>query len=383
MGNTQPMRPQHLFLVLAGTLLATALITLAGVSWLYAGVFRDIALKVGQAPAYDLEITAVTARSVTLRSTSVRTAHLVQTPGLWGLQWPEGYAQLGESLGRNSRGTERVIISTDAPLTVGLHARLDEGAFMPNPAAVGLTFQNVQVTSSLGAFPAWYVPSTRSAWVIVVHGKAVTRSATLRVLPSLNRAGYPTLVITYRNDPGLPSSKSGYYEWGASEWEEVEGAVRYALDHGASGVTLMGYNMGGGMITNFMYKSPLAAHVSGLVLDSPMLKLSAAVEFGAKQRHLPVMMSNLGRRVASWRFDLDWEAVDYTRNASALQVPILLFHGTDDDRAPITVSAAFAKALPNSVDYEVIPNATHARSWNVAPAVYEATLTNFLTRVTR
>lgn len=76
-------------------------------------------------------------------------------------------------------------------------------------------------------------------------------------------------------------------------------------------------------------------------------------------------------------------AVEYLRNASSLAVPILLFHGTDDDRTPIRVSAAFANVLPDLVEYEAVRNATHTRSWNVAPQVYEDTVTDFLARVTR
>ena len=142
--------------------------------------------------------------------------------------------------------------------------------------------------------------------------------------------GYPSLSITYRNDPGAPASADGRYRYGRDEWQEVEGAVRHALAQGARDVVLVGYSMGGGIVTNFLYQSPLAATGRGLVLDSPLLDLGATFRLRAQDRGLPQFMARIGQQIARARFGVDWGELDYLRRADELRVPILLFHGDAD-----------------------------------------------------
>ena len=79
------------------------------------------------------------------------------------------------------------------------------------------------------------------------------------------------MVITYRNDLGEPESPDGFHWYGQHEWKDLEGAARYALEHGAEELILVGYSMGGGIVMNFLYRSPLANKVEGVILDAPML----------------------------------------------------------------------------------------------------------------
>ena len=57
---------------------------------------------------------------------------------------------------------------------------------------------------------------------------------------------------------------------------------------GAESVILVGYSMGGAIVTNFLYRAPLAAKVRGVILDAPMLDLGSAIDHGVRQRGLPV-----------------------------------------------------------------------------------------------
>jgi hypothetical protein len=44
--------------------------------------------------------------------------------------------------------------------------------------------------------------------------------------------------MQYRNDADVPEDTSWRYQYGRTEWRDLEGAVQHALDHGATGVTL-------------------------------------------------------------------------------------------------------------------------------------------------
>ena len=130
------------------------------------------------------------------------------------------------------------------------------------------------------------------------------------MLPTMAELGLPSLVITYRNDPEAPASPDGFHRFGHTEWEDLEGAARYALDHGAKDFVLVGYSMGGAIVVNFIYQSSLAGWVQGAILDAPMLDFNATIDLGARQRGAPGILTALGKFVASARFDIDWAEVD-------------------------------------------------------------------------
>jgi pimeloyl-ACP methyl ester carboxylesterase len=65
-----------------------------------------------------------------------------------------------------------------------------------------------------------------------------------------------------------------------------------------------------------------------------------------------------------------------------VNVPVLLFHGDDDERAPIKTSDRFAEARPDIVTYYVVEGAGHVRAWNADPALYEQRVEEFLRQLT-
>ncbi len=64
--------------------------------------------------------------------------------------------------------------------------------------------------------------------VILIHGLGGNRADTLAVIPARHDLGFPVLAIAYRNDVGAPASPDHQNHLGASEWHDVDAAVRYA-----------------------------------------------------------------------------------------------------------------------------------------------------------
>jgi fermentation-respiration switch protein FrsA (DUF1100 family) len=93
---------------------------------------------------------------------------------------------------------------------------------------------------------------------------------------------------------------------------------------------------------------------------------------------LPGTLVWSAKTLASLRFGLDWGAIDYTRGADQLRVPVLVFHGTEDETVPLSVSQELAAARPDLVRTVIVPGAGHVRSWNVGPDAYERRLQEFL-----
>ena len=374
--------------VLGLALIALALIVVAALSgggWYYSGVLKDGALEPDwDTPVLDLEVIAVREGEVTL---GVGTLSEEDGPwtkdGIWGLELERGYHQVGAILSINEREVVREFLPLNGDPDLGEMARLDSFSFLGDPReAHGLPFEEVVFSSPLGDFAAWFVDGPRNTWAIFVHGKDSERQEALRMLPTMAGLGLPSLVITYRNDREAPASPDGFHRFGRTEWEDLEAAARYGLDHGAKDFILVGYSMGGAIVINFLYQSSVAGHVKGAILDAPMLDFNATIDLGARQRGAPGILTALGKFIAGARFDIDWEALDYLSRAGDLDVPILLFHGDDDETVPVESSDALAEARPDIVTYVRVPDATHVRSWNMNPVAYEGAVRDFLQGLT-
>jgi pimeloyl-ACP methyl ester carboxylesterase len=258
----------------------------------------------------------------------------------------------------------------------------DSKAYEGNPRqSLGLKYADVSIPDELGSMPAWFIPGRTHTWAIVVHGINSSPRDGLRIAPALHRDGLPSLLITYREDVGAPRSPDGLHHMGLTEWRDLVAAARYALSHGARHLILVGYSMGGAIVTQLMERSPLRSHVAGLVLDAPALDWKEVLSFNATEMGLPALAAVPLEWMIGARIDADWSSLDALQHPGDFHLPILLFHGTEDKTVPVATSDALAKELPGWVTYYRVPHAGHVQAWNVNPELYEQRLTAFLSRV--
>jgi len=305
-----------------------------------------------------------------------------ERPGVYGLVWQGGHAIAGAVLRRDADSVTRRLRDVSGYLPVGQDVAVESNVWAGDPRRTrGLPSESVEVRGELGPMPAWAIPARGDTWAIVVHGINDDPQVGLRIAPALRAAGLPSLLIAYREDLGAPSSPDGYHHMGLTEWRDLQAAARYAIAHGARRLVLVGYSMGGSLVTQFMQHSPLAPRVAGLVLDAPALDWKAILSLGATEMGLPGFSSAPVEWAIGARIDADWDDLDALRHTDDLRLPILLFHGTEDDVIPISTSEALAAALPRWVTYYHVPAAGHTQSWNVDPARYEGRLRAFLARI--
>lgn len=328
-----------------------------------------------------LEVVAVSDEQITLHSISDSNW---ERPGIWGLEWRtddglEGFVQLTGILeiDEEQRWVTRAL-GSGVPPPVGAKARLENLAFDGDPGGLGLPFIEISYETPLGPMRAWQVCEGASQWAIFVHGRGSNQREVLRILPTLSELGLTTMALWYRNDEGLPASTSGHYDYGASEWEDLEAAVRHALDAGADEVVLIGYSMGGGIVSSFLLDSELADEVDLVMLDSPMLDLHTTVSSALSDGGLPGPLRAMGMWFTAQRFDVDWAATDYLRRVDEFVAPTLILHGTDDDLVPVELSDEFVERLEVEVTYEQFEGAHHTGAWNLEPERYEAAVERFL-----
>ena len=300
-------------------------------------------------------------------------------PGRWAIQWAGGYGKIGAELRRDSGAlVRRFRLAAGSPPESVAH--LAGFPWDADPRTwLGFPFENVSVPSHVGALPCWLVPGSDSTWAILVHGRGVTRGEVLRMLPSYHALGLPCLVISYRNDfSGGPHVAEGGYRMGATEWADVEDAVRYALGHGARDVVMVGCSMGGGIVAQFLRHSELSRAVRCAVLDAPALDWEAVLARAGEKRGVPAPITTLGMEVTTLRAGIHWPDLTQALHAREFTTPMLIMHGDSDLTVPFAVSQRFAATRPDLVTLVRFPGADHVEGSNFEPERYQRVLTGWL-----
>lgn len=357
-------------LAAAGGIAAIAVATVAGVTLLVA---RTVVTPPKRRPE-DTRILSVDAAGdlVTLSSTAAS-----RLPGEYSLFFADGagHARVGDIVAETPDSIIRRLLGVDGGDLARARRGRFSGWFYTGPAELGFPFEDVEIETEFGPAPAWLVPADvpTTRWVIEVHGRAVRREETLRAVPVFRAAGYNSLLVSYRNDGDAPASLDGRYGLGDTEWHDVESAIRFAVDHGATDVVLMGWSMGGATVLQTVTRSELAGVVRGIVLDSPVIDWVTALRFQGELLGLPNpirsgVIALLGMkwagRLTGQHAPIDLPRLDFVGRSADLHLPILLMHSDDDGFIPATASLALAAARPDIVTYERFTVAGHTKLWN-------------------
>lgn len=269
---------------------------------------------------------------------------------------------------------------------------IDEG-FTPDPGAIVPTdvvgdLEEVTYTSDVGDFDAWFMPGTDTTWVIHVHGLNATPSEPDVLFADIQKAGYPQLSVTYRNDENQPVDPSGYFQYGATEWADVFGAVEFAQEQGAEKLVFMGYSSGAAHVLSYVFRHNFD-EIAGVVIDSGNIDLGKTVDFQASQEPLPILpfdvpvtVSWVAKFFTSLRIDMNWKSIDYVDKAErSLRVPVLAFHGVEDESVPVETSIELAENNPDLVTLIQVAGAGHVESFDVDYETYITELLIFIESV--
>jgi len=369
----------------AVALLVPAVLALgAALSFLVFGVARRVVTPMRR--PVDTQILAVDTGAQTIELE--RTAD-TELPGRYGLftTGTYGYVKLGAVLGVDATSVRRKLLTK-----IETGARVDRGAgfsgyYYSSPSELHLSWQNVLIGSPAGPCPAWFFPAASSTWVIQVHGRGATRVECLRAVPVLHAAGFPNLVVSYRNDTEAPRSRAGAYALGTAEWRDVDAAIAYALRHGAERVILMGWSMGGAVSLQASVNSSYRDRIVGLILESPVVDWRTVLRFQARiagvRAPLPELaMSALQRpltaRISGADDAISFDRLDMVARSGELTAPMLILHSADDGFVPIDSSLALQQARPDLVTMPEFSVARHTKIWNYDQPGWTAAITDWL-----
>ncbi len=383
----------------AGAGLAAGMALTATASAFAAYLARVVVTPVREESA-DVEILAVIQDSEGLQVVLTSTPETI-VPGTYGLHFDagRGLARIGEVTAlepKEGTVTRRVEALVAGDLRAARRGWISS-TLHRTPAEAGYECHDVTVETPVGEAPAWHVPAggsegplaDRGVWAILVHGRTGTRVEGIKALPVLQRLGAESLLISYRNDGEAPAAPDGRYGLGMTEWEDVEAAIRYALDHGAQDILLFGWSMGAAVCLQAADRSQLAPAVRGQVLTGPVIDWIDVLAHQAKVNRIPESVGRMarwlishpwGRRVTGLASPVDLKALNWIDRADQLHTRTLLLHSQDDEVVPHGPSRDLAERN-ELVRFVPFTQARHVKEWNHDPQRWEESVYRWVTEL--
>ncbi len=373
---------------------------LAGIMSSVSAYLARMVVTPAHEPAETLEILAVIEDSDGLQVILPVTEDTV-VEGTYGLHFNQGraVAQIGKITSlepKHGTVTRRVLGVQHGDLRTAKAASISSALYL-NPADAGFGYEEVSVELPVGPAPAWYVPhrnpegplAGRRIWGVMVHGRTGTRVEAVKALWAAHRLGIDSLLVSYRNDGEAPPGPDGRYGLGITEWEDVEAAVAYALDHGAEDVLIFGWSMGGAIALQTADRSPLTTRIRGLVLTGPVVDWIDVLGHQAKERRVPELLGRLaqwlisndaGRRATGLASPVDLKALNWIARADQLHTRTLILHSIDDEVVPYQPSRDLAERN-RLVDFVPFHTARHVKEWNYDPERWESHVHQWVTEL--
>ena len=386
-------------------------VALGGAGWFFSGVIYEGGLNpdfndtesIGTAEDRVL-VSSINSKSIVLNVEEEMWGPLLEK-GIYGIIGQNGDAVVGDIISTDGTLVERSLINLNGTLVEGdkirgtsLVVREDTGEFkilgtsswsgqasegVYTPKSVsGLDYETIYYQSDLGEFPAYLTNDGDVGIVIFVHG---FRGDYSREVFAKMRAGeivdmgYRSMIISYRNDKGLPKDPSGIFQYGTTEWKDIDGAIDKALEF-TDNVVLWGTSGGGGPISSWLGNVGDNSKVSGIIYEAPVINFWESVEVNGAARYpwVPQQLFGYFKIFTEIRYGIDFENMNFTDNVINSDIPVLLFHGDDDEWVPVEMSDLIAENRDTNFTYIRYENVGHVTSWNADPDNYVYQLDTFL-----
>ena len=387
-------------------------IILGGAGWFFSGVTYEVGLN----PEFENTAEVGVAEDrVIIENLSEKTISLNVQEEMWGVMLEDGiYGVLGENgsavvssiLSLEGDIITREILQINGELKIGERVssssllKIENGKYSIlgtsdyegidengkyTPKSVSDTdYEYIEYESDLGMFPAYLTSEGETGVVIFVHGfrGAFERDFTAMLrAPDFENLGYRSMIISYRNDANAPKDPSGLYQYGVTEWIDLDNAIKYVEQNiNPDRIVLWGTSGGGGPVTSWLQNNPDSDRVDGIIFEAPVISFWESVEVNGKARYpfIPELFFPYIKLFTEVRYGVDFDTMDFRDALVKSEVPVLLFHGDDDEWVPVDMSDYIADNRRTNFTYIRMSNVGHVTSWNADPVRYIFEIEKFL-----
>ena len=159
-----------------------------------------------------------------------------------------------------------------------------------------------------------------------------------------------------------------------------DAAINKALEF-TDNVVLFGTSGGGGPISSWLENVGDENKVKGIIYEAPVINFWESVEVNGAARYpwVPKQLFGYFKIFTEIRYGVDFQKMDFTEAVINSDIPVLLFHGDNDEWVPVEMSDLIAKSRVSNLTYIRYENVGHVTSWNADPDNYIYQLELFLT----
>ena len=256
---------------------------------------------------------------------------------------------------------------TDKPEALSLWQRISvlvTGVNIPKPlnATTPDDYGLLYETHRFGAsneieLEAWYIPKAAAKGIVLMfHGYAASKATLLPEAQALNELGYETLLVDFRGSGG----SSGYEtSVGFYEAEDVVAAVEYVQrELGKERVVLYGQSMGGAAI--FRAVAEKGVKPERIIVEAVFDRMVSTVANRFRSMGLPAYPGTqlliFWGSIINGYWGFEHNPVNY---AAQVENPVLVLHGTDDERATLEQGQAVFEQIRGEKRFESFEGVGH------------------------
>ena len=252
--------------------------------------------------------------------------------------------------------------------------KAERKALETSPASYGLEFEDVEFSPRNGdlTLSGWYIEGEAGQpTIIFVHGLNTNRESKLELASRLVERGFSALLFDLRGHgrSGGDKTSGGYHER-----RDVLGAFDYLVQRGAQAekVGVLGFSMGAAAALLGVAEEP---QIRAVVADSSYANISdliaqeTARETPFPEWMVPVFVPGMDL-MAGLFFDIDIGAMVPQDAVTRLDYPVLLIHGTADERIPVDSSVRIHLASPPGSSLWRVDGVGHTDAFDEHPDEY-------------
>ena len=252
-----------------------------------------------------------------------------------------------------------------------------------HPSNYGLAFEDVEFPSRRGdiMLSGWYLPGEDSSPdLIFVHGLSSDRSGdnAVELAERMVGLGYNVLLFDLRGHGSSEGDKvsGGYFE----RWD-VLGAFDYLMERGVDPARtgLLGFSMGAATSIMAAAEEP---RITALVADSPYADASDLIaREAARKTPFPLWLMPIfiptAKLMAKGIYGIDIGELVPEQAVAGLGYPVLIIHGTEDQRVPLDQGQRVVQAAAEGSFLWRVPGVDHVDAFLTFPDEYVGRVTEY------
>ena len=231
------------------------------------------------------------------------------------------------------------------------------------PKKYQLDYQDIWINIDRQKIHGWWIPAAQKSApaVIYFHGNASNNGDLVDNAAVFHNLGLSTLLIDYRgygkSSPIFPN-ETRVYEDAAAAWQYLTQTRQLKPEN----IFVYGHSLGGAIAIELASKQP---DMAGLIIEATFTSIR---DMGSVNPLFKLLPLNL---IVNQRFDS-------INKISALKMPLLIFHGTDDEIIPDRMAQQLFAKAPQPKKLVFVPEAKHDNLHKVGSPEYTSSLKQFI-----